>query len=374
MNNTLEKKILFIFNEGREQKLQNIEFYAKDFFYHYLDLKNENYDVDYIQISELNHDFNNWAIKFIEKLVRKITNIPFYHTKLLSKKNITKINDAEIIVFTNETTIFSLFFYLFFNKLKNKEKIAFLMGITQLDGNKFRNFIKDALIRTIFSRLDKIIFLSKGELKKAKTIYFENINKFKHLPFAIDSDFWTSEDFKLNKNNEILFIGNDKNRDFEIVKDLIKILPEYKFTVVSKNNIFSKLKANNIKHISGEWRLDKVTDLEILKIYFKAKICILPIKPTSQPSGQSVASQAMSIGVPVIITKTEGFWEPDLFIDKENIFFVESNSLESWKDIIENVYQEEALLNFVSQNAKKIIINKYSQNIVFEEFKSLLLM
>ena len=114
MNNSAEKKILFIFNEGREQKLQNIEFYAKDFFYHYVDLKNENYDVDYIQISELNLDFNNWAIKFIEKLIRKITNIPFYHTKLLSKKISQKLM-IQRLSSSLMKLLFSLFLFVLIN-------------------------------------------------------------------------------------------------------------------------------------------------------------------------------------------------------------------------------------------------------------------
>ena len=39
----------------------------------------------------------------------------------------------------------------------------------------------------------------------------------------------------------------------------------------------------------------------------------------------------MSTGTPVMITKTEGFWDPNLFIDSKNIFFVYENTLEAWQ-------------------------------------------
>ena len=109
MNNSAEKKILFIFNEGREQKLQNIEFYAKDFFYHYVDLKNENYDVDYIQISELNLDFNNWAIKFIEKLIRKLQIFPSIIQNYFQKKISQKLMIQRL-----SSSLMKLLFFLYF--------------------------------------------------------------------------------------------------------------------------------------------------------------------------------------------------------------------------------------------------------------------
>ena len=45
------------------------------------------------------------------------------------------------------------------------------------------------------------------------------------------------------------------------------------------------------------------------EIYDKSFISLIPLKDSLQPSGQSVALQSMSMMVPVIITKTVGFWD-----------------------------------------------------------------
>ena len=53
-------------------------------------------------------------------------------------------------------------------------------------------------------------------------------------------------------------------------------------------------------------------------LYHNNRLTILPIKNTYQPSGQSVTLQSMAVGTPVLITKTEGFWDKNNFIDKKN--------------------------------------------------------
>ena len=60
----------------------------------------------------------------------------------------------------------------------------------------------------------------------------------------------------------------------------------------------------------------------------------------------------MSSGVPVIISKTEGFWDTELFLNKKNIVFVDDNSLEGWKKTIDNIYEDNETLNYISVNAK----------------------
>ena len=52
-----------------------------------------------------------------------------------------------------------------------------------------------------------------------------------------------------------------------------------------------------------------IDDLELRNIYQNAKLTIIPLKDSLQPSGQSVALQSIACGTPVIITHTSGFWD-----------------------------------------------------------------
>ena len=61
--------------------------------------------------------------------------------------------------------------------------------------------------------------------------------------------------------------------------------------------------------------------ITILKKFIEDLDCVYSFKNSTQPSGQSVSLQCMSVGVPVLISKTDGFWDYDLFKDNKNIFF-----------------------------------------------------
>ena len=67
----------------------------------------------------------------------------------------------------------------------------------------------------------------------------------------------------------------------------------------------------NVKVIPGYWGNESLTDSELKDIYLNSILSIIPLKST-QPSGQSVALQCMSLGIPVLITKT-GIRDNELF-------------------------------------------------------------
>ena len=114
-----------------------------------------------------------------------------------------------------------------------------------------------------------------------------------------------------------------------------------------------------------------LTDEEIKSYYQNAKLLILPINQTYQPSGQSVALQSMACGTPVLISKTEGFWDFDMFCDKNNIFFVNSDNLEEWREQIIFLYTSDDLLRQCSRNANSTVVNELSLNKFSKELYNL---
>ena len=100
----------------------------------------------------------------------------------------------------------------------------------------------------------------------------------------------------------------------------------------------------------------------------KSYISIIPLVETLQPSGQSVALQSMSMGLPVLITKTEGFWDFDCFKNNENILFLENNSLELWTGVINKLIDDVKLRELIVTNSKKVLSTELSQENIFRNF------
>ena len=75
----------------------------------------------------------------------------------------------------------------------------------------------------------------------------------------------------------------------------------------------------------------------------------------------------MAVGTPVLITKTEGFWDKNNFIDKKNIFFVEKNEIEIWEKSIKS--------SLTNENYQKIIdegVDLINRNYSLEKFNKIL--
>ena len=272
----------------------------------------------------------------------------------MTKNNFKRLSVSDIVVFTNERMLISSLIYLTYLKRKKKIKSAvIIMGLFSKNTNsKIKNVLQKYFINFTLSKVDHVIFLGTGELEIAVKNYPEHSYKYKHIPFMLNKKFWLSNGDIASKNkSEILFIGNDGRRDYEKLIEIAEKLPEFKFIFVSKIIKQKDLKSTNIELINGYWNDNILSDKDIKKLYDRCRITILPLKESTQPSGQSVALQSMSRGVPVLISKTDGFWDKDNFENEKNIIFLEDNSTENWVKKIKQIYYESELLDSISRKS-----------------------
>ena len=74
----------------------------------------------------------------------------------------------------------------------------------------------------------------------------------------------------LNPTKNILFVGNDSNKDENMVKKIAELLPEYNFTCISKLAGLKNTKLNNLNVIDGEWNNSSVSDLDLKEYYISS--------------------------------------------------------------------------------------------------------
>ena len=90
-----------------------------------------------------------------------------------------------------------------------------------------------------------LLFISKSELDEAKKRFPDFSEKFIYVPFCVDTKFWSSESSKVKTKN-ILFVGNDSNRDFNFLLDLAKEMKDFNFS----NFIFCNPTRSNTRYSS----------------------------------------------------------------------------------------------------------------------------
>lgn len=333
-------KITYAYGHGREKKINKTPNYSSDFLYGYDYLKELDYDVDYI----LPNNKNNSLLIFIEKVLRKCTKLPFYMSDYISWNNIKKIFRSEVLILTNDPIALSLLPILIFYKLlKRGEVIVVIMGLlSKPKPNKLINLFQSFFIRTLLLVSSKFIFLGKNEKLNAESLYPNQKNKLSYLPFCIDTNFWYQE--KVEKNYDFIFVGNDGNRDYKFLIEMVEHLENYKFLVISNNYQLTEYFENkivlNADYYKGSMSESKITDADLRTMYNISKVSLVPLNNTVQPSGQSVSLQSLSVGIPVIISDTEGNWFNGEKISSEFIYTAKQNTIESWNKLFENIYKE----------------------------------
>ncbi len=332
-----EKKILYIFGPGRLQKISEGSFQAKEFFYGYFNLYNKhNLNAIGASKSTSNKKGIRQVLHFYDRLIVKLTSFPSYSTEIITIKNIKNYSKSEIAVFTSDALFISFLPIVFFYKIIGKKinNIVLTMGLLgKPPVTKFKNITNKFFLKLIHFSADNFVFLGRGEYELSKKMYGENNSKICHIPFTVDTEFW-SENTKKEKEG-ILFVGNDGKRDYGLLVKLVEEMKDINFTFIS--NFKFNYSASNLKIIKGNWHEQLISDEELRNYYINAKLTILPIKETYQPSGQSVGLQSISCKTPILISKTKGFWGDENFVNKYKVNFVNNNSVDEWSSTINNI-------------------------------------
>ena len=327
------KKITYFFLNGRIKRITDNNPYPVEMFYGYQYLSKKFFDVSIIEAKPT--VVRTFIQNNIEHRIGHILKIPVLFSYFMSFKNYFIMRKRDILIFSNHRTLISVYPMLVLSKLFRKSyiSIVFFMGLlNKFPENIFLYNFKIFFIKNILKFTNRVYFLNKPELIRAIELFPELKSIFEYYPFSVDLDFWKNEN--QIKSNDVLFIGNDGQRNYDTVINLVNKLNNVSFTIVSKLIDKKKIKNKNCKIIEGSWDDQLLSDLDILDLYNKSKLTIIPLKDSLQPSGQSVALQSMACGTPVLISKTKGFWDYENFINNQNIFFISKNNIQEWIDKI----------------------------------------
>ena len=371
---TKKKNLTFIFSGGRKDRIYQDKVYAKDFFYGFFGFSEDDYNSKIIEFEHTKVFF----INFLDRIIKKLTNFPIALSSLFNKPFKQEVMNSEIIFLVNESVMFYSLPVVYFLKKRRKETkiILFTMGLfSNFSENKLKHRLQRLVIEEIcLKTIDDLLFLGEGEYEHVLNIYKNYANKFHFVPFGVDTDFWKNELEYVQADKEyILFIGNDLNRDYEFLKELVRNMEDYNFVILTSRLNEDDIKTKNVEIHEGMWWNNKLSDDLIKNLYKKAYLTIIPLNNTLQPSGQNVALQSMSLGTPVMITKTIGFWDKNKYENDKNIFFMHQNDVTLWKDKIINLLLNDKKMIEVSKNGKKLVSENFNLELFTSRIKEIII-
>ncbi len=235
---------------------------------------------------------------------------------------------------------------------------------------KILSWPEEIIKKSLFKKADYIISASLDYIQNSqiKKIYKKYSNKFKEIPFSINT-----KEFKplenIQKENIVLFVGGlDKAHYFKGVDILIKAISQikdidWKLKIIGEGELQKDLinLANNLKIDNRVEFIGKLKKEELIKNYQTAKVLVLPSINSNEAFG-IVLIEAMSCGTPVIASNLPGV--RTVFENQKSGFKIEPKNIEDLKSKIELILNDKKNYQNMSQAAHKLVLEKYSEEVI----------
>ena len=367
------KKILYLYTSGRKERLDDLKFgnAPRDFLYGYTYLKNQGLDVDYLETDHFPQEkqyLEYWKLFYRNKKFARqlgIGNRSHYYINQLKR-----LNAYDVIIATTDSIALGLAYFKQQNRLSpniiylNMGLVGALERMKRSDGVLFNEY-KEMCSRYI-QQCRLVWSAGKREEQFFSSEYERCREKFVYSPWGIDIEFWKPDTSLVNKEKRILFVGNDRNRDFNQVLEISRQRPDIQFNFVTLRIDQSNC-GPNVRLYQGSLTNRFLSDLELRTLYNESALVILPLSESLQPSGQSVSLQAMACGRPVAITKTSGLWDLTLMRNEENCLLI-TTGVKGFVDVIDELDYRSNYFYNIGNMARKTIV-KHLQTPFGSEFR-----
>jgi glycosyltransferase involved in cell wall biosynthesis len=367
---TAKQRVLFIFKGGRRERLTGNDPFPTEFFYGFCELKENGHAVDLLEEADIlalagrNGPLVELA-RWIFRLLFPGSPALLWFAAILARRPVReRLNDCDVVVATTQTYGFCLGLLRRLRVIH--PRVVFLVMGTYPD-------TLSALYRPVIRWLlegCEVTAISEGEAIHLASRLNKN-QAFQYLPFGVDATFWTPDRQTpaIAEGDYVLSIGNDGMRDYRTLFDAW--LPHYPtLRVVTRLPV--KPDKENIEIIAGDWRQRIFSDSAVRDIIRASQFVVLPIRRTTQPSGQSACLQAMACGKAVILSDIEGMWDRQAMKSDETCLLVEPLSVPALRSAVEKLLSDVELAGRLGAAARQVIERRLNTATMANAMKDIL--
>ncbi len=355
------KRVLFFFRGARRVREQSGMPFPKDHFYGCLDWpEGVGSEAAYVEQGELpSGPVQAWWLAWLQPVVYALGRIKLDHVLWFGRrKNLEFLNRHDVVVSMTLSQGIALAVLRRLGKLRSR-----LIYIATALDPEVPHALAWGVLRWV------LVGSTVGSLGRGEQRVLEKRlgRPVKYVPFGIDTEYWSPGEDE-QRRSYFLSVGDDARRDYEfLVRAWHKDWPELK--LLTKRTIRTLL-PENVKWIAGGYE-GGVSDDELRELYRGAMAVVVPLIESSQPSGQSVALQAMACGTPVVMARTEGFWEPGAFLHGENISYYECGNPEDFASVVNHLVSSADLCEQLGREARQMVEKSFHLRVTAEALESL---
>lgn len=338
-------RVAFIYHQGRLARMDAARRgeVPTEFFYGAIEMEREGVEVRQFEVDETRAGAVWRALD--SALPRQMfpvkTGLPLL---MAVRPLLAELNRFDCVVATAGNIGFALALWSLVGAFR-RPLAAIHSGILDYRHNAWRR----ALTRRLFSRMHTILF-GDAELEPMRHAFSIPAEKISVNQFGVDKNFWTPGG---GSDGSVLSVGNDGRRDFDtLCAAAAKIYAPVR--IVTSRKLSASLPPN-VGVIRGDWHAAALSDADLRALYRKAACVVVPIRETLQPSGQSVALQAMACGRPVVLTRTGGLWSRTMMRDGDNVLFAQPGDADDLAEKIRRVLADATLAGALGRSGRTTV-------------------
>lgn len=307
-------RVAFLYMKGRAARLAEVErgVAPTEFFYGAIEMVRAGHEVAHFEIDPA--ESGGFAERVIGRLWPASTRPVKMEPAIIAQvwRLAGQLNRADCLVATGGNIAFALAALARVGVIR-KPIVGIQCGVLNFQHSTWRRRLSGALLRRMHTHL-----FGEAELAPMRQFFDLPADVISVNLFGVDTNFWRPD--PAAPRDIILAIGNDGRRDFDTLVAAAKDITA-PVHIVTKLPLPEPLPPN-VTHHRGSWHGTELSDERIRELYQSARVVVVPLRPSNQPSGQSVTLQAMACGCPVVLTETEGLWSREQIIDGKNVVLV----------------------------------------------------
>lgn len=340
-------KLAFVYAGGRESRREDARAgrAPTDFFYGAVELSAAGHEVSVVDAPEAAGSFAAWAYNSLLKWCMPARTRGEH--LVATWRILPRLREADAVVATSTSHALALAIWKRAGLLP-----ARLLGIhCGLVNFPLTGARRRATRRMLGSQ--EVVLFADAEREETLAQFDLDARTVHANAFGVDAGFWTPGG---KPGDYVLAVGSDGRRDYETLVEAARMsaLP---VRIVTQKDLPLPLPPN-VAHIQGSWHEPALSDAELRDLYRGARMVVVPLEDSIQPSGQSVALQAMACGRPVILTRTRGLWTGEDFLDERDLLLVDAGSSKSLLHAIRRLADDAALNARMGLSAREAVLRQ----------------
>jgi glycosyltransferase involved in cell wall biosynthesis len=253
-----------------------------------------------------------------------------------------ELRQADVVIATTTGTAIPLALWRRLGLLRTP-LVGMLAGLVNAPWRPARRLTTSPLLRVLHT-----VLYGAGELPELLARDPRLTDRVHVVPFGVDASFWTPDAGAAAEG--VLAIGNDGQRDWDTLVRAARTI-DAPVRILTGRASPSGLPAN-VSWEAADWHRQLLTDAEVRDAYRRAAVVVVPVRDVRQPSGQSVTLQAMACARPVVLSRTQGLWQPEALHDGENILLVPPGDADALAGRVNGLLRDPATGTRIGQHAR----------------------